>query len=197
MELCPVRGRLDEVVVQLAGVAAAGVVSIVCTRMSQPRRETAPADARSRHVLRLGQTSTLTRPIGRRRQASASGERAPDRESLGHRLSSVSDPIWTAMAKLPPLKRRTHPILGLLIGGAFGGVGLVVYFRTLADTVVLVSLVATFFVLGLTLIDFGWQVGASVAAFYGFIRSESSNRRLATSHASRGSLPAPTTVSTG
>jgi hypothetical protein len=94
-------------------------------------------------------------------------------------LSSLFDPVWSFLYKLPPLGRRTRPWLAAVIGFAFGGIGLVFYFRKLADILVLATFVIAAGAIG-AVVDFGgwWWVLAGVASFYGFLRAESSNRRL-------------------
>ena len=100
------------------------------------------------------------------------------RAAAMRRLSSSLDPVWSVMYKLPPLRRRTRPWLAAVIGFAAGGIGLSLYLRKWVDIAILLCIVIVAFLVG-SLVDGSWWVGAAVAAVYGFIRTESSNRRLA------------------
>jgi hypothetical protein len=94
------------------------------------------------------------------------------------KLSSSLDPAWSVMYKLPPLGRRTRPWLAAVIGFVAGGIGLSLYFRKWVDVLILVAMVIAAVLVGY-LVEGSWWVGAAFAAVYGFIRAESSNRRLA------------------
>ena len=101
------------------------------------------------------------------------------RESTLDRVASIFDPAWRLFYKLRPLRRRTRPWLAALLGFTFGGIGLILYLRTLVDFVVLAAIVLAAFAINYYLIPGAWWVGAGITAFYGYLRSESSNRRLA------------------
>ena len=84
--------------------------------------------------------------------------------------------IEQVLDKLPPLQRKTNANLACLVGLLAGGIGLALYFRTIVDfvipiTIALVTVVA--------FADAGVIGGAIIAAMYGFARSHNSNERLA------------------
>jgi len=82
------------------------------------------------------------------------------------------------VSKLPPLKRRTNPVVAALVGFMFGSIGLGIYFRSVLDfvapLVVIVMLVVTNQATGA-----GWLVGALITGAYGFCRTLDSNDRPA------------------
>jgi hypothetical protein len=112
---------------------------------------------------------------------------AKERSSWTHRLSAFFDPAWSVMYKLPPLRGRKRPWLAAVIGFAFGGIGLSLYFRKLIDIAVLIIVIVVALVSG-TVLHGGWWLGAAIASFYGYLRAESSNRRLALKDTSGGDL---------
>jgi hypothetical protein len=84
-------------------------------------------------------------------------------------------------SRLPPLKRHHRPMVALLLGFLFGGVGLGIYFRSWPDFLIGLGLG---FVVALITLALGIEpliasaaVGASVAV-YGRLRAIESNERL-------------------
>lgn len=76
---------------------------------------------------------------------------------------------------LSPIGRMTNPVTAALIGFLLGGIGLALYFRTVADTVLLTAMVV---VAAVELSTASWLVGAIVVSAYGYLRSTTSNERL-------------------
>jgi len=107
---------------------------------------------------------------------------------------SVFDPVWTLMYRLSPFKRRKRPWLAALIGFAAGAIGLILYFRKLADLVALLVLLIAMAVAAAVFDISSWWPGAAIAGFYGFIRAESSNRRLELQDGSSMEAPAGAAV---
>jgi hypothetical protein len=89
------------------------------------------------------------------------------------------DTLMKIFDKLPPLPRRTRPNLACAIGFFTGGIGLALYFRSFVDVIMPIAIVVAIVVAYDNAGAVGWLLGALVAAFYGYFRSESSNRRLA------------------
>ncbi len=79
------------------------------------------------------------------------------------------------MGALPPLHARKSPLLAGLIGFVTSGLGLVLYFRSLVDLIVLGSLAV---VILWVLDDSEFFAGMLIGALYGYLRVFSSNRRL-------------------
>ncbi|WP_375425863.1 hypothetical protein [uncultured Friedmanniella sp.] len=79
---------------------------------------------------------------------------------------------------VPPVGRVTRPGLAAVIGFAFGGIGLAIYFRTLVDVLVPIALTVGCVLVFDQAAGFGWFFGALVSATYGYFRSGESNQRL-------------------
>lgn len=85
--------------------------------------------------------------------------------------------LWTLVA---PVGRTTRPALAAVIGFAFGGIGLAIYFRTVVDLLVPVAITLGCLVVFDQTAALGWFFGAFVTSTYGYFRSaESNQRRLA------------------
>jgi hypothetical protein len=87
------------------------------------------------------------------------------------------------MTPFPPLREHRHPGLAALIGAVTGGIGLAIYFKSLADLlpvevagglVLLGSLIA-----GVEPFRVAQFVAPALGGLYGFFRARSSNRRRA------------------
>ena len=74
-----------------------------------------------------------------------------------------------------PLGRVTNPGAAAVIGFLFGGIGLALYFRTAADTVLLIVVAL---IVGVELSTASWFIGAAVVSVYGYLRSTKSNAQL-------------------
>jgi hypothetical protein len=80
------------------------------------------------------------------------------------------------MNVIPPLRTRKSPLLAGLIGFATSGLGLILYFWSFVDSIVLLGLGAVvFLVFGDSEFFFS---GMLIGALYGYLRASSSNRRL-------------------
>lgn len=85
------------------------------------------------------------------------------------------DDLVKVLDNASPIGRMTNPVTALVIGFLFGGIGLALYFRTVADTVLLTVMVVVVYV---ELSTASWLIGATVASVYGYVRSSKSNARL-------------------
>lgn len=79
--------------------------------------------------------------------------------------------IWS---KVPPVERTTNPNTAALIGLAFGGIGLGIYFRNVLDSLVPIAIAI---VLAVKIGDLGFWGGVIPAGIYGYMRSLESNAR--------------------
>lgn len=79
--------------------------------------------------------------------------------------------IW---GKVPPVARRTNPNVAAVIGLAFGGIGLGIYFRNVLDAL---APIAIAIVLGVEIGDLRFWGGVILAGIYGYMRSLESNAR--------------------
>ena len=80
---------------------------------------------------------------------------------------------------LPPLKAPKDPAVASIVGFLTGGIGLGIYFRSFIDMLVPVVLYILLSTTAERVMDFGWVVGAIVAAYHGYERAVHSNTRLA------------------
>lgn len=80
--------------------------------------------------------------------------------------------IW---GKVPPVARTTNPNIAAVIGLAFGGIGLGIYFRNVLDSLVPLAVAV---ILGVVVGDVGFLGGVILAGVYGYMRSVESNERL-------------------
>jgi hypothetical protein len=90
--------------------------------------------------------------------------------------------IVKALGGLPTLRKEKKPGRAALIGFAFGGIGLGLYFRSFIDFLVpvatLVAVAAISKAAASGLASAGWLGGAALAGVYGFYRAQDSNKRL-------------------
>ena len=83
--------------------------------------------------------------------------------------------ISAIMNKLPPLTKRVSPGLACVLGFAFGGIGLAIYFLSAVDLFLPLGItIAVTYVFG----DAGLLAGAVMAALYGYFRAMDSNARF-------------------
>jgi hypothetical protein len=86
------------------------------------------------------------------------------------------DSVFEALQRIEPLKRRRNPSWAAVWGFLLGGIGLALYLRSVIDFFIpIVAAVALIYFVG----DFGWFIGACVAAVYGYFRVTTSNEMLA------------------
>lgn len=98
---------------------------------------------------------------------------------------------WRLVSRLPPIERERNPLLAATLGFAFGGLGPALYFRTQADVLIGLVLLAPLAFAGGDLSGGsgehttgpslpGWIWGfMALSSVYSFMRAHSSNRRLA------------------
>ena len=83
------------------------------------------------------------------------------------------DAIEKAMRSMPPVKDKSAG-LACVIGFLFGGIGLAIYFRNVADLFLPLAVVLAFTIVAGGV---GALVGAVVAALWGYFRVELSQER--------------------
>jgi len=91
------------------------------------------------------------------------------------------DELTKLLERMPRLKRKSANV-AVVVGFLFGGIGLALYFRSVPDFFALILVVLITLSLVASLGQFGWLAGAPIAALYGYLRVEESNRRAAGSN---------------
>jgi hypothetical protein len=91
------------------------------------------------------------------------------------------DIIRELLKHMRTLDRDTNPILAAGIGLLAGGLGLAIYFRSVADFFAPMALFLLAIVLNSSLAGAGVYGGIALAAVYGYLRANDSNERRAAS----------------
>ena len=84
------------------------------------------------------------------------------------------DVVEKVLDTVGPIGRPTNPVTAAVVGFLFGGIGLALYFRTAADTVLLAIMVVLMYLDT----SAGLLVQFTIMPVYGFLRSTKSNERL-------------------
>jgi hypothetical protein len=87
--------------------------------------------------------------------------------------------ILEILDKLPPLRKEKNPNVAAIIGGLFGGIGLLFYGFSFIDLLIGIS-IPNLAWLSFRNIDplLGYFGGMLIAGLYGYFRALSSNRRI-------------------
>jgi hypothetical protein len=91
------------------------------------------------------------------------------------------DIIRELLKHMRTLDRDTNPTLAAGIGLLAGGVGLAIYFRSVADLFAPMALFLLAIVFNSSLAGAGVYGGVALAAVYGYLRANDSNERRAAS----------------
>lgn len=83
--------------------------------------------------------------------------------------------MWEHARIVPPLSRRRNPTVALIVGFLFGGVGLAIYFRSLLDGILAVTV---FVVSTSQFAASGSLATCAIIGIWGYLRAHSSNARL-------------------
>lgn len=92
-------------------------------------------------------------------------------------ITSIVNFIFKLLDKIEPLKKKKNPSIALIVGFIFGGVGLCIYFRTVIDILITVSISV---LLAVTLNFGGVLLGATVSGLWGYFRVIASNEKFRT-----------------